>query len=125
MLRDEIGVLAQTVAGALDLDDDGVVKEPVQQGRGHDGITKNLAPLGKTAIGGEDHGAFFVAGVDELEEQIATAGSDRQVADLIDDQKREAAEEPALASTPTRSARVVKYTLRPALIASMPSATLK
>ena len=30
VLRDEIGVLTETVAGALDLDDDGVVKEPVQ-----------------------------------------------------------------------------------------------
>ena len=29
-----------------------------------------------------------MAGVDELEEQISAAGDDRQVADLVDDQKR-------------------------------------
>jgi hypothetical protein len=56
-------VLAQTVARTFDLDDDRVVKKPVQEGRGHDGITEDLAPFRKPAIGGEDHGAFFVAGV--------------------------------------------------------------
>ena len=76
-------MLAQAIARALDLDDDGVVKEPVQEGRGHDGITEELAPFGKAAVGGEDHGAFFVAGVDELEEQIAAAGNDGQVADFV------------------------------------------
>ena len=30
----------QAIARAFDLDDDGVVKEPVQEGRGDDGITK-------------------------------------------------------------------------------------
>ena len=89
-------MLTQAIARALDLDDDGVVKEPVQEGRGDDGITKNFAPFGKAAIGGEDHGALFVAGVDELEEQIAAAGNDRQVADFVDDEQREAAEEPDL-----------------------------
>ena len=94
--RHEVGVLAQPIAGAFDLDDDRVVKKPVQEGRGDDGITKDLAPFGEAAVGGEDHGAFFVAGVDELEEQIAAAGDDRQVADLVDDQEGEAAEEPDL-----------------------------
>ena len=41
MLGHEVGVLTQTIARALDLDDDGVVKEPVQEGRGHDGITED------------------------------------------------------------------------------------
>ena len=50
----------------------------------------------KPRFGGEDHGALLVAGVDELEEQIAAAVNDRQVTDLIDDQEREAAEEPDL-----------------------------
>ena len=73
-----------------------MVEEPVQQGRGDDGIAKNFAPFGKAAIGGEDHGALFVAGVDELEEQIAAAGNDRQVADFVDDEQCKSAEEPDL-----------------------------
>ena len=36
---------------------------------------------------------FFVAGVDELEEQVAAAGGDRQVADFVDDEQRTAAQE--------------------------------
>src|SRR3546814_10081923 len=47
-----------------------------------------LAPFGKAAVGGEDHGAAFIAGVDQLEEQVAAAWDDRQVADLVDDQQR-------------------------------------
>ena len=41
MLGHEVGVSTQAIARAFDLDDDGVVKEPVQEGRGDDGITKN------------------------------------------------------------------------------------
>ena len=52
------------------------------------GSPKTLAPFGEAAVGGEDHGALFVAGVDELEEQIAAAGNDRQVADFVDDKER-------------------------------------
>ena|SRR5581483_399257 len=41
-----------------------MVEKPVQQ--------KDFAPLGESAVGGEDHRALFIAAVDELEEQIAT-----------------------------------------------------
>jgi hypothetical protein len=44
-LRHEVGVLAQTVTRAFDLNDDRMVKKPVQEGRGHDGITKDLTPI--------------------------------------------------------------------------------
>ena len=92
VLGDEVGVLAQAIARSLDLDDDGVVEQPVEQRGGDDGIAEDLAPFGEAAVGGEDHGALLVAGVDELEEQVAAAGNDRQVADLVDDQERCAAE---------------------------------
>ena len=38
IFRDQIGMLAQAIAYALDVDDDGVVKEAVQQGGGDDGM---------------------------------------------------------------------------------------
>ena len=94
MLGHEFGVLAEAIAGALDLHDDGVVEQPVEQRGGDDGIAEDVAPFGKAAVGGEDHGAAFVAGVDELEKQIAAAGHDGQVADLVDDQQRGAGKEP-------------------------------
>lgn len=71
---DEIGVLPHAIAGALELDHDGMVERAIEESCGNDGVTEHLAPLGKAAIGGEDHRPLFVAGIDELEEQIAAPG---------------------------------------------------
>jgi hypothetical protein len=86
-------MLAHAIAGALDLNDDGMMEQPVEQRGGDDGITEDVTPFGKATVGSEDHGALFVAGVDELEEQVAAAGGNRQVADLVDDEQRTAAQE--------------------------------
>nr|WP_280952198.1 hypothetical protein [Mesorhizobium sp. WSM3868] len=83
MLGNKINMLAQPLAGSFDLGD-GMMKKPVEQGGCDNGITKNFAPFCKAAIGGEDHGTLLVTGIDELEEQIAAAGHDRQIADLVD-----------------------------------------
>jgi hypothetical protein len=53
VLRDEIGVGAQSVAGPFDLYDDGVVEQPVEQRGGDDGIAEDLAPFREAAVGGE------------------------------------------------------------------------
>ena len=94
-----------------------MVKQAVEQCSGDDGIAEDLAPLGKAAVGGEDHRALLVARVDELKEQVSAAVGDWQVADLVDDEQRRSAE-PAdalgqtlalgLGQAPTISARVVK-----------------
>jgi hypothetical protein len=97
------------------LQDDGMMQEAVEQRGGDDGIAADVSPLGEAAVRGEDHGALFVASVDELEEEIAAAGNDREVADLVDNEQGKAAEvsdslvqsalRSALASEPTISAR--------------------
>lgn|GEM_PF-3097179 len=38
---------AQPVARAFDLNDDGVVQEPVEEGRGDDRVAEDFAPFGK------------------------------------------------------------------------------
>ena len=83
-------MMAQAIAGAFDLDDDGVVEQAVEERGGDDGVAEDLAPFGEAAVGGQDHGAAFVAGIDELEEGVAATGDDGQVADLVDDQESEA-----------------------------------
>ena len=84
----------QAVARAIDLDDDGMMQQPVEQ-RGCDhGTAEDVAPFRKAAVRGEDHRALFVARIDQLEEQVAAAGYDREVTDLIDDQERGPAVEP-------------------------------
>src|SRR4051812_15696682 len=40
-LREQVGVLSQAVAGALDLHDHGVVEQPVQQRGGDDGVAEH------------------------------------------------------------------------------------
>jgi hypothetical protein len=104
-LCQQVGVLAQPIAGTLDLHDDGVVKQPVEQCRGYDRIAEYLAPLGEAPVGGEDHGALLVTGIDQLEEQIAGAGTDAQVSDLIDDEQLRATEIADPFAQPSRSAR--------------------
>ena len=86
-LGQQVCVATQAIAGACDLNDDGVMKQPVQKRRRDHRASEDFAPFGKTAVGGEDHRALFVAGVDELEEEIAAARHDGQVTDLIDDQQ--------------------------------------
>ena len=49
-VRDEVCMLAQTIAGAFDMHDDGVVEQSVEKRGGDDGITKNLAPFAETAV---------------------------------------------------------------------------
>lgn len=84
---DEIGVLPHAIAGALYLDHDGMVEQAIEESCGNDGVTENLAPFGKASIGGKDHGALFVAGIDELEEQVSAPRGHRKIADLIDDKQ--------------------------------------
>lgn len=85
-------MLARAVTGALDVNDHGVVKQPIKRGGGDRRIAKNPPPLCKPAVEGQDHGATLVARVDQLEEQIAGTGADAEVADLVDDWQRRAEE---------------------------------
>jgi hypothetical protein len=52
------------------------------------GSPKTSPPFCEAAVRGEDHGSLFVSCIDELEEQIAAAGNDWQIADFVDDQQR-------------------------------------
>ena len=69
------------------------MQEAVEQRGGHDRIAKDVPSFGKASVGSQDHGPSFVARVDELEEQIAAAGDDRQISDLVNDQQARPAEE--------------------------------
>ena len=56
MVGNEIGMLAHAIAGTLDLHDDSMMEQPVEQRSGDNGITEDVAPFGKAAVGSEDHG---------------------------------------------------------------------
>ena len=67
------------IAGGLDDDNLGMVKEPVQHSGG-DGavVVKNGGPLSERLVGRQDDGTTFIAMADNLVEQIG--------ASLVDDQ---------------------------------------
>uniref|UniRef100_A0A915LAP7 Uncharacterized protein n=1 Tax=Romanomermis culicivorax TaxID=13658 RepID=A0A915LAP7_ROMCU len=64
-------MLAQTVRRALNLHHDRVMQQPVEQGCCNDTVAEYLAPLTEAAIGSQDNRAPLIAGVDQLEEQVA------------------------------------------------------
>ena len=43
-------MLTQTIAGPLDLDDDRVVKEPIEKRSCDDGIAEDLSPFREAAV---------------------------------------------------------------------------
>ena len=52
MLRHKVGMLAKPITRSLDLDDDGVVKQAIEERGGDHWVAEDLTPLGKAAIGG-------------------------------------------------------------------------
>ena len=82
----------ESVGVAFEGDDFGVVDEPVDHGGGDDVVAEHFAPASEGFVGGDDQGGAFVAGGDELEEQVGGLGFERDVADLVDNQQRVAAE---------------------------------
>jgi hypothetical protein len=83
------------------LDNVAVVREAVEQRGGHFGITKNTRPLAEGEIRGDDDGRAFVEAADGVEQQLAAGLSERQIAELVEDDEVETGEEvgePALTS---------------------------
>jgi hypothetical protein len=68
VLRHKVGMLAKPITRPLDLDDDGVVKQAIEERGGDHWVAEDLTPFGKAAIGGKDHGGALVARIDSLEE---------------------------------------------------------
>jgi hypothetical protein len=77
-------VVAHAVAGPVDLDDGGVVKEAVEH-RCCDGcVLEDLPPAGDVAVGGQDDGSVLVAAADDLEEVGCRFARHREIAQLVD-----------------------------------------
>lgn len=66
--------------------DFGVVDEPDDHGSGDDVVAEDVTPAGERHVRRDDEGCVFVAGCDQLEEQVPGVGVERDVADFIDDQ---------------------------------------
>ena len=59
--------------------------EPIEQGRGHLGVSEHLAPLREAEIGGYGDARPLVEFAQEVEQQGPARSAERQVAKLIED----------------------------------------
>src|SRR5580658_6686418 len=76
--------LALSVALALDGEDLGVVREPVDERRGARSVREDRVPLGKRQVRGEYDGPLLVPAIDDLKEQVGSVIVVREVAHLVD-----------------------------------------
>ena len=85
-------VVLEAITVAFEADDVGVVNDPVDH-RGGDGeVAEDVAPAGEWQVAGHDQGRVFVAGRDELEEQVCGVLVERDVAHFVNDQQAVAAQ---------------------------------
>ena len=73
----------EPVAVSLDVDDPAVVEQSIQNCRGDDLISEEFLPVDKALVRGNDGGALFLPGGDELEEEMRLLGRDRKIASFI------------------------------------------
>ena len=64
------------------------MREAVEKGRRHFGVTEDGRPFAEAQVGGDDDAGALVEFTQEMEEQCAAAGAERQVAQLIQDGRR-------------------------------------
>lgn len=69
-----------------------MVDEPVDHRGGDGGVAEHFAPAAERLVRGDDDAGSFVAGRDELEEQVGGFAVEGDVADLVDDEQRQPAE---------------------------------
>jgi len=53
MLRDALGVPAEAMAGNLDPDDDGIVRQAIEPRGCDDGVAEDLSPSGEASVRGQ------------------------------------------------------------------------
>ena len=66
------------------LDDVAVMGEPVEQGGRHLGVAEDARPVGEGEVGGDDDRGSLVKPADQVEQELAAALRERQVAEFIE-----------------------------------------
>ena len=66
-----------------------MVDQAVHDGDRHVVVGEELTPGGEVLVGGDDHRAVLVQGIDQLEQVVSGLAVHRQVAQLVDDQQVE------------------------------------
>ena len=84
-----LSIESTTASIALDihLEDDGVVDQAIDGGDHHGMVRKDLVPVGKGLIGGDQHRAAFVACPDQLEQDGCLGMVLMDIGEIIEDQQ--------------------------------------
>jgi len=64
-----------------------MVEQAIEDRAGDHGIAEHLAPGAEALVAGDDDRAALVTARDQLEEQVGALAIDRQIADLVDQEK--------------------------------------
>src|SRR5689334_17089231 len=59
------------------------MREAVEKGCGHFGVTKNQRPFAEGKIGGHDHRGLLVEPADQMEQQLAAGLGERQISEFV------------------------------------------
>src|SRR5437870_1323144 len=79
--------LAEAITFAVHLEDVTAMRQAIQQSRRHPLALKNLPPVAKGQVAGEQQAAALVAIGEHLEEQLGSSPAEGQIAQLIADQE--------------------------------------
>ena len=69
-----------------------MVGKAVEQGGGHFGVAEDARPFAEGEIGGDDDRGALVEPVDQMKQHLAAGLSERQIAELVEDDKVHAGE---------------------------------
>lgn len=78
-----LGAVAEAVGLIAGFNDVAVMGEPVQQCRGHLGITEDSGPLGKRQVGGDQNAGVLIEFGQQMEQQCSTGLAEWQVSKFI------------------------------------------
>ncbi len=66
------------------LDDVAVMREAVEQGRGHLGVAEDARPFAEGEIGGDDHRGALVETADQMEQELAAGLREGEIAEFVE-----------------------------------------
>ena len=83
-VRGGSGAVLEAPAVVAGLDDVAMVRQPVEQGRGHLRIAEHAGPFAEGEIGGDDDRRALIEAADQVKQQLAARLREGQVAQLIE-----------------------------------------
>src|ERR1700687_1193490 len=108
--RSACGVLVVAPSGAVleapafvaGLDDVAMVGQSIEHGSGHLGVAEDLRPVGEGEVGGDQQRGVLVELADQVEQQLPAGLTEREIAELVDDDDVVAQQLLGQASAPAR-----------------------